>query len=280
MRRLRCTDSACLKRSAEELSPSCAAFLLGSPEPSPLPVPRLTSEVGSERPGGFFSITERDASGAIHRLSGPISAMPTVRPMPMGMASGVLAALPPEFAALLRGDMVAFGQDGDEDADEDDDRPAVHPCAQEIGACQRETGGSSRDVLQRCLVAHFAQLSPECRCFVHHLAGAPASTPPSTVPPPPKPDLVVTAQGAPHGLAPWVPPRPEAHPLHRLSCFLLFATLLLVTLMLARACVLRCAKPSPREKRVVMLPGSLGMPMRPLVVTDVQPVPVAEPLKA
>ena len=37
MRRLRCTDSACLKRSAEELSPTCAAFLLGSPEPEPLP---------------------------------------------------------------------------------------------------------------------------------------------------------------------------------------------------------------------------------------------------
>ena len=39
MRRLRCTDSACLKRSAEELSPTCAAFLLGSPEPSPPPPP-------------------------------------------------------------------------------------------------------------------------------------------------------------------------------------------------------------------------------------------------
>merc|ERR1719443_1376986 len=38
MKKLRCTDTACLRRSAELLSPSCAAFLLdqqGYPEPPP-----------------------------------------------------------------------------------------------------------------------------------------------------------------------------------------------------------------------------------------------------
>jgi len=293
MRRLRCTDSACLKRSAEELSPTCAAFLLGSPEPSPLPAPRLSASSmgGPDGPSGFFSITERDSSGAIHRFSGPISAMPMVRAMPMGVPSGLLAALPPEFAALLRGNgMVGVGPDDENQEEEDDDRPAMHPCAQEIGACQRETGGSGRETLQRCLVAHFAQLSPECRCFVHHLVGdaprpaSPASTPPSTmtIMAGPRPATTDGARMIPPPMAhgPMAGHGPEAHPLHRLSCFLLFATILLITFMLARACVLGCTKRSPpREKRVVMLPGS-AMPMKPLVVTDVRPVQVAEPLKA
>lgn len=283
MRRLKCADSACLQRSAEDLAPSCAAFLVGSPEPSPGP--------SSGGVHGFFSMMERDASGAIHRVSGPISgqmALESQRPMmPLGlMPLGLPSFVPPELLSLMRSSMADMRDDDDED--DDDEGPAKHPCGGEIEACKRETGENSREALQRCLLAHFAQLSPECRCFVHHMAGSKATTQQAVAAPPvkvvaPPPLKVVSAK------RPLPPPTvamasrgehdERVHPLHRLSCLLLAATVFVVSIMLFRACVLACTKPSTKPKRVVMIPPNSGMAMKPMVVTDAEVVQVAQPVE-
>lgn len=155
-RRLSCSDSACLRRSAETLAPACAALLLGSPEPSAFPERRP--------PTGFFTMLS-SADGEVRRVSGPIAGRldgPDEMRMP-----ALASIIPPDFLGLLglRQSLLE-----EEEEDEVEEGPAQHPCAREVSACIRETGNTRRDTIEACLVKHLAQLSSECKCFVHHVA--------------------------------------------------------------------------------------------------------------
>merc|ERR1719421_1402480 len=47
-----------------------------------------------------------------------------------------------------------------------------HPCDAEVTKCTGELNGvTSRDAIQQCLVAHYAQLSSGCKCFLHQTMG-------------------------------------------------------------------------------------------------------------
>jgi len=268
--RLRCADSACLKRSAESLAPACAAFLVGAPQPSPAPEPRAVGAVSSVRAGpvprpagggtsGYFSITRTGPDGRIERIGGPIGGAIS---MPLS-SSGMMAPFMPFAPGLLR----ALGFDlFDEEAleeDEDDDEPA-HPCAREVPLCIRETHSEASAAITDCLVKHFEQLSPECKCFVHHMsqrttaapsdaAAAAASSSSPTVhtvgAPSARASVVVT-------LATDDEEGPPPHrPYHRLSCLFFFTALFVVAFLLARACVLTLCGPSkPVARRVVVVP--------------------------
>jgi len=265
--RLRCTDSACLKRSAESLAPACAAFLLGAPQPSPAPEPRTVGAVSSARPAlaprsaengasGYFSITRTGSDGRIERIGGPIS---------MSMSSSAMMAPFMPFApGLLRS--LGFDLFDEEEAEEAEDDEPGHPCAREVPLCIRETHSEASAAITDCLIQHFEQLSPECKCFVHHMkqrttAAAPSAAAVAASASP----TVRTVGAAPHAPASVVvtlateeegPPMhgPHGPAYHRLSCVFFFTALFVVAFLLARACVLTlCGSPKP-ARRVVVVP--------------------------
>lgn len=259
--RLRCADSACLKRSADSLAPACAAFLLGAPQPSPAPEPRVVGAVSSVRAApeprpvnsgmsGYFSITRTGPDGRIERTSGPIS-------MPLS-SSAMMAPIMPFAPGLLR----ALGFDPfDEEAveEEEDDEPA-HPCAREVPLCIRETHSEASAAITDCLIKHFEQLSSECKCFVHHMkqrttaapsaAAASSSSSPTVrtvAAPGARASVVVTLASEEEG--------PSHRPYHRLSCLFFFTALFVVAFLLARACVLTlCGSSKQAVRRVVVVP--------------------------
>lgn len=255
MRRLQCSDPGCLRQAADELSPTCAAFLIGEPEPSPAPLVR-------ERPmTGFFSVTTSNGNGDIIEMSGPMSprGMPGMMPSLMGILSSMNednepmpALFPPQLASVLPPEVLAMlsngaGPRGPSREEENDDQ-AMHPCGPYIGACMRETGRSDRQSIEDCLVAHLDQLSADCKCFVHQTVasaakGAHATAPTAAAPTAVQfaPDVIVVDR-----------PMPPVHPLHRLSCLFFFTALFLLSLMATRALVAACC--TPRAKHVVMVP--------------------------
>lgn len=288
MRRLHCTDAACLKRSAETIAPACAALLLGSPEPSPEPAPETASRTMSvrrEQAGGstgFFSITTSSSDGQMRRVSGPIglaqlfdapsarSAVLSARPSESRMPPTVAmlhSFLPPDIVAMLSasgldiggGPMAVMQLDN-----EDDDEPSG-PCDREYNACMLETRSRSGAALTACLVHHLHELSPPCRCHVEQLTrgryttspgGAAVAMAPSvrTVPMPPPAAVTVVEPTIVHVER---GPTPESMtptaPHHHLACLLIFTTLFVLAFLLARACIqLLCC--GSRARRVVVVP--------------------------
>jgi hypothetical protein len=91
MRRLKCTDSACLKAAAETLSINCAEFVLTRAlppfvlEPSPSPAPR---------PQFKIDIISEDSNGVVHKVSGRNAVPPEMKLL--------LNFLPAEIANVFR----------------------------------------------------------------------------------------------------------------------------------------------------------------------------------
>jgi hypothetical protein len=259
-RRLHCTDAACLRKAADSLSPPCAAFLLGGPEPSPAPMPASAS--------GFFSVVASGPDGEVHRMNGPV---------PSRIASGMSSILmPPELREMMPPEIRAFFGAGPnqliviDENDDDDDEPEApaHPCAREVAACAREVGSSRRDAIEACLVHHYDGLSSQCKCFVHHTASNAEASHPRLVAVAPTEDVAVEAELVDHTR--------EMHPLHRLSCLFLFTAFLLSFVLICRACAHACfGAPSSRKRRaIVVVPPHDAK----IVRSDGQPVQVAEPL--
>lgn len=297
IQKLRCSDSACLKRNAESLAPACAALLLGAPEPSPAPEPHSES-------AGHYTLISQGSDGQMHRSSGPIG-LQSLLGMPMGaprsasmrpMMAGNLAELmpglampmlrgfmPPELASLLASPRMQLLAEPEEEEEEE----PRHPCAREVAACTREAhapNGLSRTDLEQCLVRHLQQLSPDCQCFVHHvtggrlaamhqqphasLEGAARQVPTVVITEVPPPTVTVTVEVD----DPEMPP-----PHHRVSCLLVFTALFLLTFLLARAfLMLLCC--GSKAKRVVVVPPEHAKisVVGPRAVDIVQ---VAEPVK-
>ena len=295
-RKLHCRDGACLRRAADSLSPACAAFLLGSPEPSPAPA----EEVREARPqprmqsSGFFSITSTDGNGDVHRASGPLSMGSVMSMLPpgfMNMMGGGPGMMPGRGIMVpMRGNVMVV--DEEEEDEEEMMVPQVpsHPCGREIGACVRETGHRDREAIevssrhhsasarhpfplpwhsplpfppppppQECLVAHLPHLSPTCRCFVQQTATRSSPTPSR---PTPAIAHAMELRSRPAEAVAVVriseePEEPEAHPLHRLSCLFFVTALFLLSLMITRALLTAlCGTSSKRARNVVMVPPS------------------------
>jgi len=293
MKRLRCTDSTCLKRAAETLAPECAGLLLGAPEPSPSPevhrpvMMASLSGTSMRELMGSVSFSSKMPSGESvphisSLISGPMvprSATISSRPMPMDAhAMAMLQSFfPPELSAVLRMMPMAIEmEEPQEEAHEEE-----HPCMREMAACARETG--DRSPLD-CLVRHIDALSPECKCFVHHhtngrYASAPRPTNPiaisvRTVPLPAAREATINGEVVVEPM----PPPEEAKGVHRLSCLFVFTALFLLSFMLARACiVLLCC--SATSRRVVVVPPEHAKitTVGPLISAEI--VQVATPAK-
>jgi len=259
-RRFRCTSASCLRRSAEELSPSCAAFLLGSPEPSPAPQEQTARSV--------FSVISSDSQGHVQRMSGTVPQAMLAAMMPpgpdfrdIGMPAEFAAMIPPEIRALMGSSMrgavgLANPQAAQEKETEEEKEPR-HPCAREIASiCMPSSGVAHRSTIETCLVAHLSQLSASCKCFVHQTipsAQAHAAVGTGGAGAPPQLAVVVALPHHMPRTAGLVDGHPvELHPLHRLSCLFFFTALFLLTLMVTRAVLLALC--TTRQRNVVMVP--------------------------
>ena len=182
--------------------------------------------------------------------------------------------LPPELKQLLGGGVFEL----EEEEEEEEEGPPMHPCAREIGTCQRGAAvPTGREGLEQCLIEHFEQLSAECKCFVHHVVGSRPATAAAAIAKPPvvaakqavasaKPVVVSVSLSKPKPAAArdgavelmlvrGTPPSvAELHPLHRLSCLFIFSAILLISIMLGRACVLACCTSRAPARRVVLVP--------------------------
>jgi len=299
IKRLHCTDAACLKRSTETLAPLCASMLLSKLEPSPAPEPIAVHRSPDRSPAGsgHFTVMTSGSDGHIQRITGsiPMGSLTIggdVSVMTPGFGS-MLSMLPPEIRQFVVSGMAL---EEEEPEPEPETQEAQHPCAREVSACVRETGCNSRTAIEGCLVKHIAQLSAECRCFVHHITNGRVSTTP-----PAKPVAVTPVATISQPVAIRVVshnaevrealPRMQEHtghvppitPVHRLSCLLVFTLLFLLSFLVVRAIVkLLCCQ--PRGRTVVLVPPestrikTVGA-TPPLLVSELtKPVQVAEPL--
>jgi hypothetical protein len=182
----------------------------------------------------------------------------------------------------------------------DEPEEAQHPCAREVNACVREMGqgfSNSRSAMEGCLVKHFAQLSSECQCFVHHITNGRVPVPPAsaarvvTSAPEPAAVLIRTVSVPPtkgpgavevtmDGTMVDMPSHPRA--LHQVSCLFVFLSLVLVTFFLVRAIFSLLCR-GARSRPVVVVPPEQAMikcvgTTPPLLVSEItKPVQVAEP---
>ena len=152
-------DAACLKAHLSELSPSCAMFLLKSTErarPSPEPSPEPMAQVS-----GFYSQARMGEDGQMYIQEGRLS--PREGKALQGEMQGMLDLVMSEF----------FGQPAPQPrVASPSPSTSSHPCDAEVTKCTGELNGvTSRDAIQQCLVAHYAQLSSGCKCFLHQTMG-------------------------------------------------------------------------------------------------------------
>jgi len=305
MHRFQCADSACLKMHAEDLNPTCAAFLLGDSEPEPSPaleelliegpgaflermrqqmpgmpmaLARPTSPqpvaVSSSNSAGFYTIMTSDSDGHVYRSSGNLRGGDEL------MRTSALAPFfPPELLDQIFGGLI-LEQDVADDGMELEP-PSTHPCARELAKCEHEKSAPCGDVLEAWLVEHFAELSSECRCAVHHLSGfRPTSANAAVMPAATAKVATATAED----IIIVEGPEEEMHPLHRVSCLFFFLASMVVSIMLARSCVLLCCGPSARAtRRVVLVPPEAATIKavnhhEAVVIQKQEKVQVAEPL--
>merc|ERR1719389_1364056 len=132
-------DAACLK-----------AHL--SPEPSPEPMAQVS---------GFYSQARLGEDGQMYIQEGRLS--PREGKALQGEMQGMLDLVMSEF----------FGQPPPQPrVASPSPSTSSHPCDAEVTKCTGELNGvTSRDAIQQCLVAHYAQLSSGCKCFLHQTMG-------------------------------------------------------------------------------------------------------------
>jgi len=309
-RHLHCSDAACLRRAADDLTPACAAFLLNAPEPSPAPEavaavsrtrapPARAPSADDAAPTGFFTVFSSTETGT-RRVSGrgALEAMMRAEMAPPLMPQAMAELLPPEMRALLGGAFgmppmmagmshgmshhampphgiieiapgIALSLDDDE---EEEARPRPVPCQAELAALHCERASA-----QQCLLSHLPQLSHTCVCHLHHMLGERFDAAvASHAPVPPRgaterrsrdeaDDVIVVVDpnthhhdhAGHHGVHELEPP--PAHPLHRLSCLLFFAALLLLTTMATKACLaVLCGGRGAARAHIVMVPPESG----------------------
>ena len=264
-------DAACLKAHLSELSPSCAMFLLKSTErarPSPEPSPEPMVQVS-----GFYSQARLGEDGQMYIQEGSLS--PREGKALQGEMQGMLDLVMSEF----------FGQPPPQPRVASPSRPSTssHPCDAEVTKCTGElnTGKPvTRDAIQQCLVAHYAQLSSGCKCFLHQTMGEEleksAAAAKSSADP--RVPAVAISEGRVTGtlvLEESPPPFAVeyAYPHsghHRFTCAL-FMMLFFLSLFLVvrRVVTLCCATPKPRFAAVVPPQQRVQLSVEPLVAAKI-----------
>jgi hypothetical protein len=261
--RLRCgPDAACLKAHLSQLAPSCASLLLKNTEearPSPSPAPMAS---------GFYSETHLGQDGQVHTETGTLSSRDGQKLQ--GEMQNMMDRVMSEFFGqppVLRKPLAAPPP-----------RPSqgAHPCEDGVRMCKQELNGvNTHASMQQCLVKRYAQLSSECKCFLHQVMGeeleraVPAAKSSSELRVP----AVVFAEGhvkGSLGAEPFMmlrhekgPPAPPGH--HRITCALFMMLFFLsVALVLRRLCFC-CVTPKPRFAAVVPPQQPVQMTIEPLV---------------
>ena len=262
-------DAACLKAHLSELSPSCAMFLLKSTErarPSPEPSPEPMVQVS-----GFYSQARLGEDGQMYIQEGSLS--PREGKALQGEMQGMLDLVMSEF----------FGQPPPQPRVASPSRPSTssHPCDAEVTKCTGELNGvTSRDAIQQCLVAHYAQLSSGCKCFLHQTMGEEleksAAAAKSSADP--RVPAVAISEGRLTGtLVLEESPPPFAveyaypHPVHHRFTCALFMMLFFLSLFLVvrRVVTLCCATPKPRFAAVVPPQQRVQLSVEPLVAAKI-----------
>merc|ERR1740130_1448583 len=176
-----------------------------------------------------------------------------------------------------------FGQPQPRFAPSPQPSTSAHPCEAEVTKCKSELNGvSSRGPMQECLVAHYAQLSSGCKCFLHQVMGeeleqeAPAAKSSAD----PRVPAVAIAEGRVTGSLVFLreaggsdePPPPFAeygHPPpghHRFTCALFMMLFFLSGfLVLRRVFSMCCAPRKPRFAAVVPPQQRVQLSVEPLV---------------
>jgi len=154
---------------------------------------------------------------------------------------------------------------------------SAHPCEAEVTKCKSELNGvTSRGPMQECLVAHYAQLSSGCKCFLHQVMGeeleqaAPAAKSSAD----PRVPAVAIAEGRVTGSLIFLresggSDEANGHPPpghHRFTCALFMMLFFLsVFLVLRRVFSMCCATPKPRFAAVVPPQQRVQLSVEPLV---------------
>lgn len=262
-------DAACLKAHLSQLSPSCAMFLLKSTEqarPSPEPSPEPMAQVRD-----FYLQTRLGEDGQMYTQEGSLS--PREGKALQGEMQGMLDLVMSEF----------FGQPPPQPRVASPSRPSTssHPCDAEVTKCTGELNGvTARDAIQRCLVAHYAQLSSGCKCFLHQTMGEEleksATTAKSSADP--RVPAVAIAEGRVTGSLVLEESPPSfaveyAYPHsghHRFTCALFMMLFFLSLFLVVRRVVsLCCATPKPRFAAVVPPQQRVQLSVEPLVAAKI-----------
>lgn len=255
MVRLGCDCARCLTSKAALLSPACARLVM-APVPSPMPQPMkdpLTFlggfaehvEMGDQN--NFEISIEVIEGDGVDEMSNP--------------AFELMRALAPEFLNVMM----------------PEPRPTApqvvassHPCAAEVGQCVRDTGSTTRSVIESCLSSHYADLSPTCKCFMHQMESSDSSSAIKQLEPP---AAAVPAFRTVHTRG--VVSAPEyvelsVEPMQHVSCMLFMPLMVVAIALLVRRC---CCAPKPVFAAVVP-PEQAFNTVQPLLC-----VPIAPPLK-
>lgn len=265
--RFRCLGSSatvsCLKSHLKELSPTCTTYLLASAEPEPSPSPMAVGTVMhsfTDENGQWHTEKTNMNSREGRKVAGEIEEM-------MG------AFMPDLFRGLFNEPKRQPSRSSVPPAPRAGKPNNAHPCEKEVNQCKAELGGNpAREQLQQCLVSHYAQLSSDCKCFLHQVMGGelekqvPAAK--STAGPHMR---TVATTGAPRAVpvyeqeyveyVAYAPHKPS----HKLTCAL-FMTLFVISvwLVLYRVCRCCCA-PKPKFAAVVPPTQPVKMSIEPLV---------------
>lgn len=257
-----CRDAACLKAHLEQLAPACAMFLLKA-QPSPSPVPAAMPAAR-----GFFQHTFLGEDGKMHSESGRLSS-----------AEG--RKIEGEMQGMM--DLVMSEFFGAEPPPQQQPRPRPtpaprpsHPCASEVNLCKEELGqkDTGRGPILECLVAHYAQLGSDCKCFLHQQMGDELEAkvgPANKASAEPRVRAVPLSGREPHHRDPLFvlddddfSARPP--PGHRLTCALFMMVFFMSVFLLLRRLCACCAPPKPRFAAVVPPQQPVKMTVEPLVI--------------
>jgi len=265
--RLECSSMSCLREAYDSLGPDCADFIKNGKletylrPPSKEPIFQGSISMMSSGPDGVMRVMSRPLE--TNEMPSQSQMLPPLM-MPEMPPLDVLMSIPLQLSQVLQ-DVEISPRLIIEDVPE----PAA-PCMREIDLCKRETGAASKDAIEGCLLAHLEQLSPPCRCFVHHITDGRAEMEMQRSRP--SPQMKIASMSAPSHLHHPLPPSHHpTGPFHQLGCFFfLFTVALLVSLVLRSCCILCFRKP---VRRVALVPPRVATSVRGV---DATPMMVSE----
>lgn len=269
MERLGCASAPCLVANLARLSDQCARLVV-APSPSPVTVSHpmmdplalfggLAERIEMGRPEMDVEISVEDADDewevASSSFGGSIGFPPEF--------NALLQTLPIEVATMFTDVAMPIARP----------RPPppaavhanAHPCAAEVAQCTKETGSTGRSAIETCLLAHYDELNPSCKCFMHQVmdsssalkARAPAATAAPAL-----------------RTVPNIVEQPPTEPMAHVTCMLFMPLMVIAIALLIRRCCLCCFERKPVFAAIV--------PPEQATINTVQPlicVPIAPPLK-